>query len=67
MRPRYFPPATPTERLSIMKWLIARLAEPSTWAGLGAIAGSIIPAAQNHNWLAVAGVVAGAVATVTKG
>jgi hypothetical protein len=50
-----------------MKWLLARLSEPSTWAGIGALAVSIIPAVQSHDVGAIVGTVAGAVAVAAKG
>ncbi|MGN6526699.1 MAG: hypothetical protein ACTHL8_09940 [Burkholderiaceae bacterium] len=47
-----------------MKWLIARLAEPSTWAGLGVFATQIIPAIQTHNTGAIVATVLGAVSAI---
>jgi hypothetical protein len=45
-----------------MKWLIARLAEPSTWAGIGLFATQVIPAVQSHSVPAIVGAVVGALA-----
>lgn len=48
-----------------MKWLLSRLAEPSTWAGLAAALPSIVSLAANTNnpaaWAAAAGGIAAAV------
>lgn len=49
-----------------MKWLLARLREPSTWAGLAAFAGAVAPAVQTHNTGAIVVSVLGAVAAVTS-
>lgn len=47
-----------------MKWLLSRLAEPSTWAGLAAALPSIVSLAANTNnpaaWAAAAGGIAAA-------
>jgi hypothetical protein len=48
-----------------MKWLLARLSEPSTWAGLGLFASQLLPAIATHNPVAIVGAVAGALAAVT--
>jgi hypothetical protein len=48
-----------------MKWLLARLAEPSTWAGLAVFASQVLPAVATHNPLAIAAAVGGALAAVT--
>lgn len=47
-----------------MKWLLARLTEPSTWAGIGVFASQILPAIATHNPVAIVGVVVGALAAV---
>jgi hypothetical protein len=48
-----------------MKWLLARLSEPSTWAGVGVFASQLLPAIATHNPIAIVGVIAGALAAVT--
>lgn len=47
----------------IVAWALARLNEPSTWAGLAAGAGAIGTALQSHAGLGAA-VIAGVVAAV---
>jgi hypothetical protein len=47
-----------------MKWLLARLSEPSTWAGIALFAQNVIPAAQSHSTAAIVGAVLGTLATV---
>lgn len=42
-------------------WILARLDEPSTWAGISAAAGAISTTLQSHAGLGVA-IVAGAIA-----
>ena len=49
-----------------MKWLLARLSEPSTWAGIGLFATQVLPAFQTHSAPAIVGAVVGALATVTS-
>jgi hypothetical protein len=49
-----------------MKWLLARLAEPSTWAGIGLFATQIVPAVVTHNPVAIVTVLAGAVSAFTS-
>ena len=48
-----------------MKWFIARLSEPSTWAGIAVFASQILPAIATHNPVAIIAAVGGAVAAVT--
>lgn len=48
-----------------MKWFLARLTEPSTWAGIGVFASQLLPAIATHNPVAIVGVIAGALAAVT--
>lgn len=45
-----------------MKWLFARLSEPSTWAGIAAAATQIAPAVATHNAVAIGVTLAGIVA-----
>jgi hypothetical protein len=33
-----------------MTWVLSRLAEPSTWAGIGMILSGLGPAIQNKDW-----------------
>lgn len=50
-----------------MKWIAKRMREPSTWAGLGIIAGAVqMIAADPHNPAAWAGAVAGLAAAVSR-
>lgn len=49
-----------------MKWLLARLSEPSTWAGIGLFATQVLPAIQTHSTPAILGALVGAIATVTS-
>lgn len=49
-----------------MKWFIARLSEPSTWAGIGLFATQVLPALQTHSTANVAGAILGAVAAITS-
>ena len=48
---------------ALLDWLIARLKEPSTWAGIGAVAVAIGGALQGHTDQ-LATVIAGALAVV---
>jgi hypothetical protein len=50
-----------------MNWFLARLAEPSTWAGIAGIAASVGTAVATHDPFAVVATVAGAFAAVKKG
>lgn len=49
-----------------MKWFIARLSEPSTWAGIGLFATQVLPAFQTHSTANVVGAILGAAAAVTS-
>lgn len=50
-----------------MKWIINRMREPSTWAGLGIIAGAVqVIASDPRNPVAWAGAVAGLAAAVRR-
>lgn len=50
-----------------MKWMWKRLQEPSTWAGLGIIAGAVqVIASDPRNPVAWAGAVAGVAAAVRR-
>ena len=48
----------------MLKYLLARLAEPSTWAGLAVHAATVQAAVATHNPLAIGAAVAGVVAAV---
>jgi len=50
-----------------MNWFLARLAEPSTWAGAGLAASQIVAAVHTRDVVSIVGTVAGIVAAVTKG
>ena len=45
-----------------MRYLFARLAEPSTWAGIGLFVAHLAPAVVAHDPVAIVGCVAGALA-----
>jgi hypothetical protein len=47
-----------------MNWIFARLAEPSTWAGIGVFATHISAAVATHDPVAVVATVAGALAAI---
>jgi hypothetical protein len=48
----------------MLKFLLARLAEPSTWVGLSLHAATVQTAVQTHNAGAIVAAVAGLVAVV---
>jgi hypothetical protein len=48
-----------------MSWFLARLAEPSTWAGLASIIASASQAAATKDPVAIGATVAGVVAILT--
>lgn len=49
-----------------MKWLTARLSEPSTWAGLAGLIPSAFALATNPTPAAIGGFVAGTAAVLMK-
>lgn len=48
----------------MLKFILARLAEPSTWAGLAVHAATVQAAVATHDPVAIAAAVAGVVAAV---
>jgi hypothetical protein len=49
---------------ALAAWIGARLAEPSTWAGLALIVNSVGSAVSTHDWTAIAQGVGGAIAVI---
>jgi hypothetical protein len=49
-----------------MKWMTARLREPSTWAGLAGLIPSVLTLMANPTPAAIGGVVAGTAAVLMK-
>lgn len=48
----------------MLKYLLARLAEPSTWAGLAVHAATVQDAVHTHNAVAIVAAVGGVVAAL---